>query len=811
MNSMFLDSFLVSGPVETLYHDDGSDRDQMRYEKYLRSRIARKNLAYPGSFKSLREGGTSGKPWHYHYSYGNAFVDYSTFYSVLTSITLDACTIVRSSRDVEKKFIFWTYAAITVWCNGEKVCEIDTPVYKPIIKRECTVQLKEGVNEIYVVLQNLGVRDTRTIFGIEVPDATGISCEIPVHKGVEEYLAVSDWLSGIVLDGRTLRFPSPAYEGARLGYDSHSPDYALVPTRIVWHDICGLNSFECEPGNPYIVVRAQVNGQELSRLFEICDMIQPAYSDDLTFEGNYRRMLSVIASADGLSRGDKFGFYIQNILARKALGVENPRDREYFFTTLQQISDRYDCSDFLISGVIRYMKNYPVDPELQARIDEVLLNYRYWMTMKGSDAMCFWSENHSLLFYSCAMLVGRMYPDRYFPRAAMTGRELSAFGKRLTLEWFDDLDRYGFEEFLSTVYMNVTFACLLNIVDYAEPEISERAVRTTDRMLRMLAAHTFDGSVIAPMGRVYRGVINPCKQGAQALMNLVNPQVPTSFGEGWLSYYATSSYRIPSDAIDLMSMSIDTSYSTGNAFVVLDKTKDYCLTSVQSPRLDAYERWPNCTIGQGASGSAPVCQEDTHWYTKSFNERFHGTTFFQPGVYGYQQHMWTAALSCEAILFTNHPGSTCDDSSMRPGYWYGNGVMPALKQQGNVLGAVYVIPDTHPIQFTHVFFPRCKFDLVEQTSHWVFARKDDGYLALWASGELTRHDDELADCELRVEQPEVAYLCIVGSVSEYGSFEDFQRKALSTGPAYASDSRTLSVSGTAFLSFVPASDETQYV
>ncbi|MDY4610999.1 MAG: hypothetical protein SPD11_10340 [Sphaerochaetaceae bacterium] len=804
--TFFLDSFLVSGPVETLYHDAAVDRDQMRYEKYLRSRIAKKDIEYPGRFSNMDGTGLCGKPWHYHFSYGNAFVDYSSFYSMLTSITLDACTMLHSERNVEKKLVLWTYAAVTVWCNGEKVCEIDTPVYKPMLKRDFTVKLDEGENEIYVVLQNLGVRDTRTIFGIEVLDPRGIACTVPPHPGRDEYLSAVSWLSGVVLGGRTLRFPSDAADGARIGYDSHSPDYALVSTRKVWHDISGLLSFECESGNPYVIVETNAGGQKLTRSFEICDMVKPVYSEDLTCTGNYRRMLSAIASADGLSRGDKFGFYIQNILARKALGYENPRDREYFLTTLQQISDRYDCSDFLISGVIRYMKNYPVEADLQALIDEVLLDYRYWMTMNGSDAMCFWSENHSLLFYSCAMLVGGMYPDSYFHRAAMTGRELAEFGRRLTLEWFDDLDRYGFEEFLSTVYMNVTFACLLNIIDYAEPDVAERAVKTTDRMLRMLASHTFDGSIIAPMGRVYRGVINPCKQGAQALMNLANPSVPTSFGEGWLSYYATSSYRIPEDIEVLMSTPFDIGYSTGNALVKLKKTGDYCISSVQSPRLDGHERWPNCTLVPSDG-----CHEDSHWYTKSFNERFHGTTFFQPGVYGYQQHMWTAALSCEAIVFTNHPGATCDDSSMRPGYWYGNGVMPALRQEGSLLAVIYDIPDTHPIRFTHVFLPECKFDLVERAGHWVFAQKNSGYMALWSSGDMVPYDDELSDCELRVYDSKSAYLCLVGSASEDGRFSEFRAKALALIPTFGAKENALSVSGLPFLTFVAAHDETQYV
>ena len=330
--------------------------------------------------------------------------------------------------------------------------------------------------------------------------------------------------------------------------------------------------------------------------FEMIERQKPEYTNVHDRRDNYQRMLKSSPMRMAFT-GDKFGFYIQNILARKALGVEHPRDREYFFTTLQQIEDRYDCSDFLVSGVIRYMKNYPVDDELKARIDEVLTNYRYWMSMDGSDGMCFWSENHSILFYSSALIVGEMYPTTFFPTARMTGSELADFGRRLTNEWFDDFEESGFEEFLSTVYMNVTFAALLNIYDYAEEDISKRSQGAIDRLLHDLSLHTFDGSIIAPMGRVYRSVITPSKQEAQALMNLINPTVPTTFGEGWLSYYATSSYPLPDGLVDVMQEPAEVRYSSGNALITLKKDRDFCLTSVQSPRTDGVARWMNITLG----------------------------------------------------------------------------------------------------------------------------------------------------------------------------------------------------------------------
>lgn len=74
---------------------------------------------------------------------------------------------------------------------------------------------------------------------------------------------------------------------------------------------------------------------------------------------------------------------------------------------LEMIEERYDCSDFLMCGLIRYLHNYPVEGAMKERIKDVMINYRYWMDMDGFDGMCFWSENHALMFYTCARMQER--------------------------------------------------------------------------------------------------------------------------------------------------------------------------------------------------------------------------------------------------------------------------------------------------------------------------------------------------------------------------------------------------------------------
>lgn len=804
----FITRYLISGLLEERFVDTAVDENQLRYEKYLRSLITEKQEAVPTGEIRLGETGSLGCEWRYYYNYGNWFVDLSTFYSELTKVKLDACTQLETETDRQVKAVVWSYASVDLWCNDEHVCAMGPPVYKPIRHQEVVLNLKKGSNTLYIRLQTLGVRDTRTLFGIQLlDDRDQILVSLPDEEHTAPVMDVADWLDGAMIEHGMVRFPTPAPTGTMLGYDSKSPDYAKVTTKIERHSIAGKKEEIIEHGRPYLVVECEIQGQKLSRRLEYLSDIAPKKLEGLGFEENKKVIFRRTADVEALSRGGKFGFSISNILARKALGMETERDRELMLETLSQIDRRFDCSDFLMCGLIRYLKNYSLDEEMEVRVREVMLHYRYWMDQEGSDAMCFWSENHSLMFYVSAMNAGELYPDDYFTRAHMTGRELYEAGKKRVEQWLDDVEAHGFEEFLSTVYMCVTFAGLLNVIDYSETRISERASKVLDRILEMLAMHTYKGSVIAPMGRVYRQVIYPFLQGAQALMNLLNPKVPYSYGEGWLAFYATSKYRIPQELKEKMEAEISTEYSTGNALIRLEKNAFYCMTSVQSPRLDLnFRRWKNLTL---LEEKEPVDRK-SHEYTKSLNERFHGTTCFEPGVYGYQQHMWSAALDSSTQVFVNHPGGTCDSSSMRPGYWYGNGVMPAIRQKKGTLGAIYVIPDDHPIHFTHVFWPEVKFQRCEKDEHWLFGEKDGGYIGIWCSQPMQAYQDQVFDCEYRSYGNHIGYWCICGSKENDSDFDAFMRRCRRLSVKYDAAKGVLTGAGFDVV-YKACQDVTQYI
>ena len=204
----FIMQYLISGLREEPFIDHTADENQLRYEKYLRSILTIPQTKEPQDRVKLNETGDLGLPWRYYYNYGNWFVDLSTFYSVLTRVEIDAYTQLKVKEDVQVKAVVWSYASVDLWCNGEHVCAMAPPVYKPIQKQTVIFNLKKGINRLYIRLQTLGVRDTRTLFGIQVIDRQDeIRVVLPDEEHTNPVLSCAEWLDQLIIQGFFRNYP----------------------------------------------------------------------------------------------------------------------------------------------------------------------------------------------------------------------------------------------------------------------------------------------------------------------------------------------------------------------------------------------------------------------------------------------------------------------------------------------------------------------------------------------------------------------------------------------------------------------------
>jgi hypothetical protein len=140
---------------------------------------------------------------------------------------------------------------------------------------------------------------------------------------------------------------------------------------------------------------------------------------------------------------------------------------------------------------------------------------------------------------------------------------------------------------------------------------------------------------------------------------------------------------------------------------------------------------------------------------------------YRPGSPGYQQHIWQATLSIDAMVFTNHPGS--DNEKGRPNFWAGNGLMPRAVQFENVLVCVHRLSGDNAFPFSHAYFPRAGFDEVIEGNHWTFGRKGNGYIALFSQTPVQRIGEE----EVRAYAPENIWVCEMGQKAQWDNFEAF--------------------------------------
>lgn len=797
----FIVNWLLCGPKEEPYHTEHFNPNQLTFEKEIREIIADDsltevpeeiNLGVPAMSGADKKQETLHYAWEYYPAFSNWFVDKSKFYFLLTKIEMYAATglYVDTARTVRARL--WTFAAVTVWVNGKEAASVKTPVYKPIQYLDFDLELNQGENEIFVRLQNLGVRDTRNIFGLQLKnDFDDVTVKPQDYERVLPLIQAEEELAAVRVRDHKLMLPD-------------EPVTPIMVNGECWDKGC---EYPVPEGNVNIVLTKKINGSEITRKIEDCAADWPICNDTKDSEEHRKAWIETLVKNCDATMS------MVMPLVHLLEGRLEERDFERIRYTLPRIDSRKDCADFEMHALLCVMMvGKDLVPEsLQEEIQEVVLRFRYWMDEKGSDGMCFWSENHAITFYACQLMAGKLYPNELFMRSERTGLEQNALANRRCREWLDSVEASGFEEFLSPGYMSVTLKALFSVIDYAEPDVSARAWKTADRILEMIFMHLFDHSLIGPFGRIYGNVIKPYTQDILSALSYFVKGIPVSapITQTLIPLYELSSYQVPEHIFALQDAELHQVYQTGNAQIHLCKKADYILTSAASERgADFCGGW---SYEEAMKEDPYVTGNFSNQYVKALNERFHGTTLFQPGVYGYQQHLWSAALSSRCLIFVNHPGGTHQESSMRPGYWYGNGLMPALRQWDNLLFAVYYLNEKHPISFTHTYFPVGNFDEVVKKEQWIFAKCRKGMLGLWTNCKLLPYDDVLTDCELRAYEKAQAYVCICSDQDTEGDFASFCSRCLKKSIRFEQESLTLSDESGHSLQFVEKYNDTQVI
>jgi hypothetical protein len=496
--------------------------------------------------------------------------------------------------------------------------------------------------------------------------------------------------------------------------------------------------------------------------------------------------------------------------------------------TLKFIDLQYDCSDFKLVGLIRILYDFgdriPVD--VKTKIEKSILNFRYWWDEPGGNSMCYWSENHQILYASAEYLIGKKYPDTLFPKSGMTGKEHSDKARKRILDWMEMRWKYGFTEFFSNVYYTEDIGGMINLINYAsDEEITKKMEIIMDLLMYDVASQNINTMFVSASGRAYE---HSRKGGPNTTLgNITNYYWGNGNKPGGMAFGLVTphTYVLPpviaeigkdtgkvvikqSNGMDISELKTEGYFGTdtrsmmmqlgmeaftnpeiirntlsfvranrmfSNGFISELKVMDFKILSWLhlEPALGRFINPP--------SDGVAIQRGNTYTY-KTREYAVYTAQHYHPGNYGDQQHVAGMNIGNSFSVFHTHPALEMGIPSQSPNYWVGYGRLPDVGQDHNVSLAIYSIPakkgmmEKMLLDYTHAYFPKELFDTVCVTDNYAIGKKGKAYCALIGKNKLTFRKNGTDD----LIQPgkKTFWIMEAGSEEEDQSFEKFREKIL---------------------------------
>ncbi len=545
------------------------------------------------------------------------------------------------------------------------------------------------------------------------------------------------------------------------------------------------------------------------------------------------------------------------ILTRLATDAPIEDIDEKLEDTFRYINSRYDCADFKLHTLLRIYLQFgdKLPLETKAQIRETILNFKYWMDQPGKDSMCFWSENHQILFSSAEYLAGQTFPDDIFSNDGKNGREHMKLAAARIEDWMSLRFQYGFSEWYSNVYYVEDLAAMSNLAEFTKDQNQKNKMyMIIDLFWFDIASHSLKGAFVSTSGRMYARHRMSSDKG-NSLRDAITwlwPEYPVGDIRnihGMLNNFVLNKeYKLPEAIRNIM--------TDENPQIILASNGINVNEMKAEGLLGQEDKQIMMQFGKEAFTS-PELIANTEKYlvkTKMFNNMFMNPLGFinisflklfhllapmskmlkspsdtvalnRANVYAYrtkdyimataqqygtdtcafQQHIFSATLHQSLSLFTSWPSKLSDGGS--PSFFIGSFRLPHAFQHKNTAIMIYNLDikkhfaEKKPLDFTHIYFPTEFMDEHIIDKSYAFCRKGDTYAAVIASGDLTfgsMRGKELGNYdltkpyELRQYGSKQFWIFELSSLSEDGSFENFIKRVKSNPVKFENEGKNLS-------------------
>ena len=396
----------------------------------------------------------------------------------------------------------------------------------------------------------------------------------------------------------------------------------------------------------------------------------------------------------------------------------------------------------LISMVTRLSKEKKFPEELLPEISAAITGFPY--SSEKAFRPLVLGETDRLLLAACQVLAGQQYSRLHFTVSGRTGAKERKLGEDILIPLLQQCGRLGWRE--GSSHLGERVSALIHLVDLAKDEtISELAAVLMDQTAFTLAQYSFQGMLGAPQLEAIPSQLKTGRLTPAASLNRL------LFGIGCYN----------KNVVGAASVGISTDYAMPELVrSIAVERLDGAWTQEHSARPD--EKWE----------ANQATYKTTDYMLASLQD-------YLPGEWGGQVHPWQATLGPEAVVFTNHPTAISQSDQRQAGKWCGSGVLPRIAQWQDSLICLYQLSENEQLNYSHAYFPTFAFDEYRLENGWAFARKNDGYLAIYASSGLSLVESgDDAFFELLAPGPQTAWVVQMGRRTNDGDFVDFYSKVL---------------------------------
>ncbi len=771
----YIHNWLVAGPkVIQIRGPDRVKQDENSYklqisQQYYREITGEATLSEPPVDQGIIEIEGEKLYWNYVRCQEDHFIDVSNVNPTWQHMQSWAYTEIKSHSVFPVTIVLTTRGMADIWLNGKHIHHQEN--YSPDLVSTRIVASLEQENRLLVRFEQVAVRECENVLAIQLVDlpskeaAGAISICVPTnalyplrHQALEEIFQYA-YLEEAV-NHRGAHF--------NLGWAED-----LEKEITFAYKIMDLNNLVYVDGLGRTNPAKPVDVGHTFRLVERPYFVTLEAPLKEFFEQNlrYRRKLpihvldNVYSSIpyknlaqrrlEALEEAAKFEPDLFAEIAKMELNRWSHVNPKVILASVNQVKQRYNDSDILLVGLLgilyRYQHNPKFPDNLKQPIEDCILDFKYWLADPGEDALDFAAESHTILFHTCEILAGQLYPDRIFSTSSKSGAWHSERGGQLALDWMRQRGSNGFNDWDSNCDYEQVILALSYLTSLAKIDaIYELAAVLLDKIIFTLAVNSFKGAFGTSHGYTHASMIKSARlEATSGITRLL-------WGMGVFNHHilgtvglTCSDYEYPAFFAEIATELPEEMWS-----------KERQLVSPQIGEVSI----------PGESEINKVTYKTPDYMISSAQDYHHGRR-------GSHEHIWQATLGSDAVVFANHPGCMSENEAHQPGFWLGNAVLPRVAQWKDTLIAVYNFSEQDWLGFTHAYFPIYAFDEHAFANGWAFARKDNGYLALTCARgfELNKRGPD-GYRELRSYKHKNVWVCQMGRKANDGTFKDFQDK-----------------------------------